>query len=110
MIQKKAQLRRPGQSGGPRETNRRERIKALADASLRLFLERGIDAVTIDDITHATGVAKGTFYRYFEDKSALVDALIAPVRTDVISGLETCSRALQRARDVEAMFEAYRAV
>ena len=110
MIRKKAQLRRPGRSGGPRDTNRRERIKSLIDAALRLFLERGIDAVTIDDITQATGVAKGTFYRYFADKGALVDALMTPARSEILSGLETCQRALQRARDVEAMFEAYRAV
>jgi AcrR family transcriptional regulator len=110
MIHKKAQLRRPGRRGGPRDTNRRERSKALADAALRLFLERGIDGVTIDDITQATGVAKGTFYRYFEDKSALVDALMAPARSEILSGLQACQRALQRARDVEAMFEAYRAV
>src|SRR5207237_9146777 len=102
--------RRPAPSGGPHDVNRRERTQALTDASLRLFLERGIDAVTIDDITHATGVAKGTFYRYFEDKTALVDALIAPVRTEVLSALEACRRALQRARDVEAMFVAYRAL
>ena len=110
MIRKKAQLRRPGPHGGPRATNRRERSKALADAALRLFLERGIDGVTIDDITQATGVAKGTFYRYFQDKAALVDALVAPARGEILTGLETCQRALQRARDVESMFEAYRAV
>ncbi len=103
-------IRRPGARGGPRDTNRRERIKVLTSAALRLFLDRGIDGVTIDDITQAAGVAKGTFYRYFHDKGALVDALIGPTRTEMLSGLEACSHALQRARTVEAMFEAYRAV
>lgn len=97
-------------AGGSREANRRERVKALSDAALRLFLERGLDGVTIDEITQATGVAKGTFYRYFEDKTALVDALIAPVRKELLDGLEACGRALGEARGVEAMFEAYRAV
>ncbi len=110
MVSKKAQLRRPGPRGGARDTNRRERSKALADAALRLFLERGIESVTIDDITRETGVAKGTFYRYFADKGALVEALIAPARAELLTGLETCARALQKARNVEAMFEAYRAV
>lgn len=110
MVQEKKQLRRPGRTGGARDTNRKERVKALSDVALRLFLERGIDGVTIDEITQATGVAKGTFYRYFADKGALVQALLAPIRQDAIDALETCAKALQKARDVESMFEAYRAV
>ncbi|XXF77113.1 TetR/AcrR family transcriptional regulator [Myxococcaceae bacterium GXIMD 01537] len=102
--------KRPGPRGGPRDTNRRERVKDLSDAALQLFLERGLDGVTIDDITQAAGVAKGTFYRYFDDKAALVDALLAPVRRELLEGLGACGRALAGARDVEAMFEAYRAV
>lgn len=66
--------------------------------------------MTIDDITQSAGVAKGTFYRYFEDKPALVDALLEPVRRELLDGMEACGRALAVARDVEAMFEAYRAV
>ncbi|MFP2924862.1 TetR/AcrR family transcriptional regulator [Pyxidicoccus sp. 3LG] len=102
--------RKPGRPGGRRETHRRERTKELEDAALRLFLERGLDGVTIDDITQAAGVAKGTFYRYFDDKAALVDALLAPVRTELLAGMEACGRSLEEARDVEAMFDAYRAV
>ncbi|WP_338863674.1 helix-turn-helix domain-containing protein [Myxococcus stipitatus] len=102
--------KRPGRPGGRRETARRERTKELEDAALRLFVERGLDAVTIDDITQAAGVAKGTFYRYFDDKAALVDALLEPVRGELLTGLEACGRALGQARGVEAMFEAYRAM
>lgn len=101
---------RPGRPGGRRQAQRRERLKELEDAALGLFLERGLDVVTIDDITQAAGVAKGTFYRYFDDKAALVDALLEPVRRELLAGLEACGQALARARDVEAMFEAYRAV
>lgn len=85
-------------------------MKALSEAGLRLFVERGLDGVTIDDITQAAGVAKGTFYRYFEDQTALVDALLAPARSVLVDGMEACGRALAAARDVEAMFDAYRAM
>jgi AcrR family transcriptional regulator len=85
-------------------------MKAISEASLRLFVERGLDGVTIDDITQAAGVAKGTFYRYFEDQTALVDALLEPARRELLDGMEACGRALAVARDVEAMFDAYRAV
>ena len=109
MVSRKKQLR-PGPEGGVRDTNRRERSKVLCDAGLRLFLVHGIDGVTIDDITSEAGVAKGSFYRYFDDKAALVDALLAPVRGELLGGLATCARALEAARNVEAMFDAYRAV
>lgn len=103
-------MQRPGPEGGRRDVNRKERVKALADAGLLLFLERGLDGVTIDDITQACGVAKGTFYRYFDDKAALLDHLLTPVRNMLVEGLERCGQTLAGARDVETMFEAYRAL
>jgi AcrR family transcriptional regulator len=93
-----------------RDLNRKERVKSLTEAGLQLFVLRGLDAVTIDDITQMTGVAKGTFYHYFADKDALVEALIAPVRTELLGGLTVCGRTLAAARDVQTMFEAYRAL
>src|SRR5690349_21242717 len=74
---------RPGQPGGRRDTNRKERTKAIGDAALALFLERGIEAVTIEDITTRAGVAKGSFYRYFDDKHALTEALFQPLAAEV---------------------------
>ena len=103
-------LQRPGPEGGRRDLNRKEKVKALTDAALRLFLERGLDVVTIDDITQSCGVAKGTFYRYFDDKESLVEALIAPVRAELSEALAVCAKALAAARDVEAMFDAYRSL
>jgi AcrR family transcriptional regulator len=102
--------RRPGPEGGRRDSNRRERIRALTDAALRLFLSRGLDAVTIDDITQACGVAKGTFYRYFDDKEALVGSMVDPVRGELVEAMVACGRALAAARDVAAMSDAYRAL
>ena len=67
---------RPGKPGGRRDQNRRERVKALSDAAISLFLERGTESSTIDDITKAAGVSKGSFYRYFESKHELVLSLI----------------------------------
>jgi AcrR family transcriptional regulator len=47
----------------------------LLSAATRLFEERGFEAVTVADITEAAGVAKGTFYLYFDSKEALLDSL-----------------------------------
>jgi AcrR family transcriptional regulator len=52
-----------------------ERREDLLDAALRVFVERGISTATVSDITGSAGVAKGTFYLYFESKEALLGAL-----------------------------------
>jgi AcrR family transcriptional regulator len=37
-------------------------------AAREVFAHRGYHAATVDDITRAAGVAKGTFYLYFQEK------------------------------------------
>ncbi len=44
-------------------------------AARTLFLRKGVAATTVDEITSAAGVAKGTFYLYFSSKEALLDDL-----------------------------------
>ncbi len=51
----------------------RERVLATAE---RLFAERGVDAVSMDDIAVAAGVGKGTVYRHFGDRGGLALALL----------------------------------
>jgi AcrR family transcriptional regulator len=53
----------------------RNRLRVLAAAE-RLFAQRGVDGVTMDDIAAAAGVGKGTLYRRFVDKGGLAVALL----------------------------------
>ena len=48
--------------------DRDARRQSLVDAARDLFAEKGYHATTVDDITRAAGVAKGTFYLYFGEK------------------------------------------
>jgi AcrR family transcriptional regulator len=102
--------KRPGQPGGVRDLNRKAKAQALLDAALPLFLARGIEGVSVDDITRKARMAKGSFYRYFTSQKALVDELIAPTRDLMMQTLDACSRALVTASTPDAMFEAYRPV
>jgi AcrR family transcriptional regulator len=58
----------------------RQRAQIRADirrAAFRLFIERGYDAVTTEEIASAAGVSPRTFFRYVPTKEEL---LLAPVR------------------------------
>lgn len=54
------------------ETN--SRILAFAES---LFMQRGIRAVSMDEIAVGLGMSKKTLYQYFADKDDLVDAVVA---------------------------------
>lgn len=65
--------------GGPkteglRERKRRETRERIAQAGLALFLERGFDATTVDDIAAAADVSKRSFFDYFPAKEDVVAA------------------------------------
>ena len=82
-------------SNGPRfrirdeQAAKRERILASA---LKLFAHEPYQAVTMDRVAEAAGVAKGTLYLYFPSK----DALYLGVLSD---GLDTAYRTYLRSAD-----------
>jgi AcrR family transcriptional regulator len=52
-----------------------ERRAAIVAAALPLFLDHG-EGFTTREVAQAAGIAEGTIFRVFEDKSALIDALL----------------------------------
>lgn len=61
---------------GAVEGKKQEKRRALMQAAYELFLERGTDKTSIEQITGRAKVAKGTFYLYFADKGVLTQALL----------------------------------
>jgi AcrR family transcriptional regulator len=59
----------------PRTKPPEERRDELMKAAQRLFLKHGVAATTIEQITSAADVAKGTFYLYFKSKEDICAAL-----------------------------------
>lgn len=104
---RKVPEKRPGKVGGKRDANRRHRSETLARAALELFLLRGIEDVTIDDIAERAGTAKGNFYRYFDDKAQLVESLLIPVAAIVRRAMRKCVVDLGKSKDQTEVSEAY---
>jgi len=62
-------------SGGKTVAKTERRLQILV-AARDVFAKRGYHQTTIDDIVLSAGVARGTFYLYFEDKRAVFVDLI----------------------------------
>lgn len=56
---------------------------ALLDAGLDLLAERPIDAIAIDELVAAAGVAKGSFFNHFGDKYGFANAIGEAIRGDI---------------------------
>jgi AcrR family transcriptional regulator len=63
-----------GATTGHRERKKAETREALRAAAIRLFLEHGPSAVTVNDICEAARVSARTFFNYFESKEAALFA------------------------------------
>jgi len=55
-----------------RESKKRELREAIYESAMALFLQKGFDNVTVEDITHQTEIAKGTFFNYFPNKESIL--------------------------------------
>lgn len=56
-----------------------ERKTEILDTAKSLFLSKGYDKTTINDILKAIGIAKGTFYHYFKSKEEVMEAVVMRV-------------------------------
>ena len=67
-----------------RTARKRERTRGeIVAAAEQLVAEHGIDAISIDEITEAADVAKGTFYTHFNDKNELAAAIAQSIREEL---------------------------
>lgn len=59
-----------------------DKRKAILDAAVRVFAERGIANAPTSAISHAAGVAEGSLFTYFETKHDLMNALYLELRAE----------------------------
>jgi AcrR family transcriptional regulator len=53
-----------------------ERRTEILDAAQRLFMSRGYDATTVNDLITFVGISKGAFYHHFSSKDDVLHALV----------------------------------
>src|SRR5204862_7280072 len=54
------------------ELVKKARRNQILDAATKVFAEKGFHSTTIKDIAREAGIADGTIYNYFENKTALM--------------------------------------
>jgi AcrR family transcriptional regulator len=65
----------PMQGVGRRERKAVTTRLKLFRCALRLFAERGFSNITVEDITEAADVGKGTFFNYFDSKDQVLSVM-----------------------------------
>jgi AcrR family transcriptional regulator len=61
----------------------------LVDTAQGLFLTRGYEATTINDVISATGLSKGAFYHHFRSKEDLLEAIAQRFARESLAFIQT---------------------
>lgn len=69
-------------SSGPEQS-----INRILDATLETLSRQGLHSLSMTDVCRAAGVARGTLYRYFPTKEALLEGIGEQVRIKFEDGL-----------------------
>jgi len=88
---------------GRRERHAAETRLRLFRCALQLFAERGFHNVTVEDITEAADVGKGTFFNYFDSKDHVLGVMaeiqlgkVAEALAQAASGKQSIHSVLHR--------------
>ena len=76
--------------------------RQLAEAAAQLFLERGYEAVTVEEIVAAVEVSPRTFFRYFSSKEDVLDEIL-------MNEAEAVTAALRERPKAEPILDSLRA-
>jgi AcrR family transcriptional regulator len=87
---------------GTRARKRRETLTRITEAGICLFLEKGYDATTLDDIATAAGISRRNFFHYFKSKDEILLSLQRGMGDMIVAALKekrSDQRPLEAVRD-----------
>ncbi|WP_333767253.1 TetR/AcrR family transcriptional regulator [Streptomyces sp. IBSBF 2435] len=73
---------------GRRERNKQRVRERLYSSAVELFVAKGYDHTSIDEIAERADVARGTFFNYFQRKEDIIAAWGERRRTALVTGLD----------------------
>ncbi len=82
-----------------RERRRKETRDRIFQAAMKLFSERGFNATTVEDITEAADVGKGTFFNYFPGKEHVLGAFAEVQRAKIEAAYATARTGHESVRE-----------
>jgi AcrR family transcriptional regulator len=86
--------------------HRERQRNRILDAAEKVFVERGIDRVTMAELTSASGVQPSTMYQYFSSKDDIVWAIVGNIMTKVSARTSEADASAESALDkITAFFE-----
>ncbi|KPU46329.1 putative HTH-type transcriptional regulator YfiR [Oxobacter pfennigii] len=69
-------------------TNHEKKKLELLDIAEKLFIEKGYEQTSIEDILSASGISKGGFYHYFKSKEDILCSSIERLMDDAVNFLK----------------------
>jgi len=68
------------QGPSPRVLRRQQQTRqAVLAAAAQLFAERGVHAVSVEDILEAADISRGTYYKFFRNRNDVAAQIIRPM-------------------------------
>ncbi len=72
-----------------REREKENRRLEILRAARELFIQRGYENTTLEDIAHHAEFGKGTIYNYFSSKDELFDGILVQLMDEITGIIET---------------------
>jgi len=70
----------PGSGASPRIWRRQQQTRqAVLQAAAGLFVERGVHAVSVEDILEAADISRATYYKFFRNRNDVAAQIIRPM-------------------------------
>jgi AcrR family transcriptional regulator len=89
------------------ERERHEKRARILEAARTLFVERGIDSVTLREIAQRIDYSTTAIYVHFKDKAALVEAMVNEDFAVFARGLEAAARITDPLARLKALHSSY---
>lgn len=96
----------PGFGRTPRERAREIRRELILETATRLFYERGVHEVGMEELVAATGLSKPAVYRIFPSKEALIGSYLHRLGDTILGMVDEDRRRLGPAEALHAVLRA----